>query len=168
VPKLSIALVALHPSEVDKVPWDHDGVVNRERDIVFGDRTKSDETIMLVISEYIDLVKKLIKTARDHGVKQKIIDDLLDQPIATQERMEGLRAVTYRDGVEGAVNIGEIIRIQRKHDEHSVANKIFDFSSNTIKQLLQNGYDDAVEQIKARYGVEYLKSAGMQYDKADI
>jgi predicted acylesterase/phospholipase RssA len=168
VPKLSIALVALHPSEVDKVPWDHDGVVNRERDIVFGDRTKSDETIMLVISEYIGLVKKLIKTATDHGVKQKIIDDLLDQPIATQERMEGLRAVTYRDGVEGAVNIGEIIRIQRKHDEHSIANKIFDFSSNTIAQLLQNGYDDAVEQIKARYGVEYLKAAGMQYDKADI
>jgi len=168
VPKLHVVLIALHPAEVEKVPWDRDGVVNREKDIVFGDRTKADETIMLLISEYVSLAKKLIKIGRDHGVKQKIIDDLLDQPIATQERMEGVRAVMYRDMVEGALNIGEVLRIQRKHDEHSIANKIFDFSSNTIKHLMQNGYDDAVESIKARFGVEKLKAAAMQYNETAI
>jgi hypothetical protein len=168
VPKLNVALIALHPSEVDKVPWDHDGVVNRERDIIFGDKTKADETIMLVISEYMGLAKKLIKIARDHGVKQKIIDDLLDQPIATQERMEEVRAVTYRDAIEGAFNIGEVIRIEKKHDEHSIANKMFDFSLNTIKQLLQEGYDDVVNWGKARFGVEYLKAAGMQYSETEL
>jgi predicted acylesterase/phospholipase RssA len=168
VPKLGVVLIALHPSQVDKVPWDRDGVVNRNADIVFGDRTATDETIMLVISEYIGLVKKFIKAARDHGVKQKVIDDILDQPIATHGRMEGVRAVTYRDGIEGAFNIGEIIRFQRKHDEHSISNKIFDFSSNTIKHLMQNGYDDAVEYINTRFGPEHLKAAGMQYDRTDI
>ncbi|MGH9921916.1 MAG: hypothetical protein ACRD38_04110, partial [Nitrososphaerales archaeon] len=168
VPKLDVMLIALHPSRVDKVPWDRDGVVNRHSDIVFGDRTKTDETIMLILSEYAGLAKKLIKIARDHGVKQKIIDDLLDQPIATQDRLEGVRAVKYRDAIEGAWNIGEIIRIQRKHDDHSIANKIFDFSSNTIKHLLQDGYDDVVDYIKTRFGIEYLEAAGMRYDKIDI
>ena len=51
---------------------------------------------------------------------------------------------------------------ERKHTEHETSKKFFDFSSNTIKQLVQNGYDDVVEFINASFGHEYGKPAGMK------
>ncbi|MCI0559945.1 MAG: patatin-like phospholipase family protein, partial [Nitrososphaera sp.] len=162
VPKLNVVLIGLHPAQVEDVPWDNDGVLNRNSDITYGDRTKQDETIALAISEYVGLAKKIIKVARDHGVSQKVIDDILDQPLANQDRLVGVRAVTYRDGIEGMVNIGSVIRFQRKHDAHSISNKIFDFSSNTIRRLEQNGYDDVVDYIKANFGIQVLEDAGLQ------
>jgi hypothetical protein len=104
----------------------------------------------------------MIKAARDHGVSQKVIDDILDEPIASQERLVGVKAVTYRDGIEGMVNIGNVIRFQRKHDNHSISNKIYDFSSNTIKLLEQNGYDDVVDYVKANFGNQVLEAVGFQ------
>lgn len=43
--------------------------------------------------------------------------------------------------------------------------KIFDFSSNTIKYLIQNGYDDVVEYIGTNFDHQYLKNAGLQQGK---
>ncbi|WP_101476604.1 patatin-like phospholipase family protein [Candidatus Nitrosotalea bavarica] len=166
VPKLNVFQVNLHPARVDKVPWDHDGAVNRNSDISFGDRSKNDETVLLAFQMYSQLVKELIQLAKDHGTTQKMIDELLDRPIPVQERLEGVRATMYRDGVEGAFNIGEIIRVQRKHDDYSVSNKIFDFSSNTIKHLLQDGYNDTVDAVKARFGIEMTKES-IESDKTD-
>jgi predicted acylesterase/phospholipase RssA len=168
IPKLNIVLIGLHPAQVEDVPWDRDGVLNRNSDIVYGDRTKHDETIALVISEYVDFAKKMIKAARDHGVSQKVIDDILDEPIASQERLVGVKAVTYRDGIEGMVNIGNVIRFQRKHDNHSISNKIYDFSSNTIKLLEQNGYDDVVDYVKANFGNQVLEAVGFQSSEPRI
>jgi predicted acylesterase/phospholipase RssA len=162
VPKLNVVLIGLHPAEVEDIPWDRDGVLNRESDIHYGDRTKQDETIALAVSEYAELAKRIIKAARDHGVPQEVIDDILDQPIANQDRLVGVRAVTYRDSIEGMVKIGSVIRFQRRHDAHSISNKIYDFSSNTIKRLEQNGYDDVVDYIKANFGIQALEAAGLQ------
>jgi hypothetical protein len=168
VPKLNIVLIGLHPAQVENVPWDRDGVLNRNSDIVYGDRSKQDETIALVVSEYVEFAKKIIKVAREHGVSQKVIDDLLDQPISNQDRLVGVRAVTYRDGIEGMVNIGSVIRFQRKHDDHSISNKIYDFSSNTIRRLEQNGYDDVVDYVKANFGSQVLAAVGLQTDELRI
>ena len=159
VPKLNVLQINLHPARVDYVPSDHDGTVNRNSDISFGDRSKNDETVLLSFRCIMELIKELIKLAKDNGATQKMIDDLLDRPIPHQERLEGARGTTYRDGVEGAFNIGEIIRIQRKHDDYSISNKIFDFSSNTIKRLIQDGYNDAIDHIETRWGHKYLQEA---------
>jgi hypothetical protein len=167
VPKLNIFQINLHPARVDKVPLDHDGVVNRNADISFGDKSKTDESMLLILQTYGQLVQELIQLAKDHGTTQKMIDDLLDRPLPFQERFEGVRSTNYRDIVEGAFNMGEIIRIQRKHDEHSISNKIFDFSSNTIKHLIHAGYSDALDYAKTRFGIEMVKAAVIQ-DKIDI
>jgi hypothetical protein len=167
VPELSVVQVNLHPIRVDQVPWDHDGVVNRQLDISLGDRTKNDETILLIVQTYMEMVKKLIKIARDEGVKQETIDELLDTPVPVQDRFVGVRGTKYRDAVEGAYNLGEILRIERKHDENSISSKIFDFSSSTIKQLLQSGHDDTVDNIKTYFGSEILKASGIQHNEAD-
>lgn len=165
LPKLGILLINLHPSRIDKIPWDFDGVVNRNIDIVFADKSLRDENVVLLLSDFVDLSKKLIDIAKSHGVKQAIIDDLLDALPASHGRLHGVKPLQYRNLVEGQFNIGEVIRIERKQSEHETSKKIFDFSSNTIKQLLQNGYDDVVEYIDARFGHKYLKAAGIQQGK---
>jgi len=162
MPKLTVFQVNLHPKQIDKIPLDHDGVKNRMSDIIFADRTKNDETILLIIQSYQEMIKKLISTSIENGIKKEIIDKLLDTPLPTQERFVGAMATKYRNFVEGILNIGEVIRIERKHDEYSVSNKIYDFTSNTIKDLIQNGHDDTIDYLKTRFSIEYLKSTGMQ------
>ncbi|HXX05682.1 MAG TPA: hypothetical protein VEJ68_02560, partial [Candidatus Bathyarchaeia archaeon] len=165
IPKLDIVMVNLHPARVNMIPWDHDGAVNRNFDISLGDRSKNDETIILIFQMYTDLIKDLIRMAKDNGATQKMIDDLLDRSVLTQERMEGVRGTIYRDAVDGAFNMGDIMRIQRKHDEYSISNKIFDFSANTIKNLMQDGYNDLVEQAIKWFGIEQIKESGIIFDK---
>jgi hypothetical protein len=41
--------------------------------------------------------------------------------------------------------------LERKNDSHTISNKTFDFSKTTIRQLIQDGYKQAKEQMK---GVE--------------
>ena len=39
------------------------------------------------------------------------------------------------------VSVEQVIRIERKNDAHSIANKTFDFSRTTIKNLIRDGYE---------------------------
>jgi NTE family protein len=88
-------------------------------------------------------------------VKVDIIKDLLDQ----KTRFHGVfqQQGRFRDVLEGRFQIDEIIRVNRKNDEHTISNKIFDFSVETIQLLLKQGYDDALAAAN-----EYLESKGKQ------
>ena len=57
------------------------------------------------------------------------------------------------DILEGRFQIDDIIQVNRKNDEHTISNKIFDFSIETIQLLLKQGYNDALEGFK-----EYTES----------
>jgi NTE family protein len=78
VPKLGIGIINVHPAKQDIIPWDRDGIINRNNDITFSDRTEREQQASLLASDYVDLARKLIKIAKDHGVKDQIINDLLN------------------------------------------------------------------------------------------
>ena len=61
------------------------GVVNRNNDIT-SLTAVGEEEVLLLISDYIDLVRDLIKTAKDNGVKDNIITGLLNQQPSTMVR----------------------------------------------------------------------------------
>ena len=44
------------------------------------------------------------------------------------------------------VSVNQVIRIEHKYDTHTIANKTFDFSSTTIRQLMRDGYEEGLEQ----------------------
>jgi glutamate 5-kinase len=113
---------------------------------------------------YAELVKDLIRVAKENGASQKVIDDLLDRQVTTQERMAGVRGTTYREAIEGAFNMGDIVRIQRKHDKYSISNKIFDFTSRTIQDLLKSGYEDTIDQAIERFGIDQVKASGIKIE----
>ena len=78
VPRLGISVINLHPKKVAEIPTDRDGVVNRNSDIIFSDRTDKEESMFLLASDFVDLIRALIKVAEEHGVKDDMINNLLN------------------------------------------------------------------------------------------
>jgi len=162
LPKLGIVMLNVTPARISKIPWDFDGVINRAIDISLADKTERTEAVSLFLSYLVGLNKKLIDIAKSHGVKQSVIDQLLDERPEGHGKLHSLKPMQYRDLVEGQFNIGEIVRIERQHTENDTSKKIFDFSANTIRQLKEEGYRDVTKFIGKHFGSEYLKAAGMQ------
>jgi NTE family protein len=140
VPTLTVGVINVHPTRQTQIPTDHDGVVDRKNDIAFSDRSHRDEEVLLLVSDYIDLVRDLMRIAKEAGVKDKVITDLLNK----RTKYHGLSSAPRlnKEIIEGRFDIDHIIRIERKNDEHTISDKTFDFSSGTITQLLKDGYAD--------------------------
>jgi len=149
VPRLNIALVNVHPVKQDRIPWDRDGIVNRNGDITFSDRTGRDEQVLLLVSDYVDLARELIRIAKDNGVKDDVINALLDRK--TMNHGLAFRSRKYSDILVGQYEIGKIVRINRKNDEHIISNKIFDFSSKTINMLRETAYNNTLDFSDLEY-----------------
>jgi NTE family protein len=150
VPTLTVAVINVHPTRQTEIPTDHDGVVNRNNDIIFSDRSHRDEEVLLLVSDYIDLVRDVIRIAKENGVKDKAINDLLNQ--RTKYHGISWRPRLNKAMIEGRFDIDHIIRIERKNDEHTISDKTFDFSYGTIMQLLKDGYADVMNFIHTKTG----------------
>jgi predicted acylesterase/phospholipase RssA len=147
VPTLGICVINVHPTQQLEIPIDHDGVVNRNNDITFSDRSHRDEEVLLLISDYIDLVRDLIKIGKENGIKDEVFKELMNRQ--TKYHGQVLKPRKYKEIVEGIFDIAEVVRIERKNDENTISDKTFDFSSGTIENLLQNGYDDTMNAINS-------------------
>jgi NTE family protein len=151
VPRLGICVINLHPKKQKEIPSDRDGVVNRNNDITFSDRTDQEETTLLLISDYVDLIRELLRIAEEKGVDKNIIANLLNRK--TNFHGQFLKPARFQDILEGRFQIDEIIRVNRENDLDTISNKIFDFSSKTINLLLERGYTDAQDGFN-----EYIQS----------
>ena len=105
---------------------------------------------MLLVSDYVDLTKKLIKIAKDHGVKDDIINNLLNSN--TINHGKEMIPRKYSDIVEGQFEIERVVRINRKSDEYTISTKILDFSAKTIKQLREGGYSNSIDLSDVDFG----------------
>jgi NTE family protein len=93
--------------------------------------------VLLLVSDYIELVRDLIRVAKESGAKDEVISNVLNQ--RTKYHGMNLRPRLYNEIVEGRFDINRIIRIERKNDENTISDKTFDFSSGTIISLLKEG-----------------------------
>jgi NTE family protein len=150
VPKLGIGIINVHPSKQDIIPWDHDGIINRKDDIAFSDRTEREQQALLLASDHVDVARKLIKIAKDHGVKDQIIIDLLNSK--TMNHGLAVKPRKYSDILVGQLEIGCIIRVNRKNDENTISNKTFDFSRKTINELRESGYKNTCDLSDVELG----------------
>jgi hypothetical protein len=145
VPKLGVCIFNIHPTRQEEIPMDHDGVLNRNNDIAFSDRSHRDEEVLLLVSDYVELVRELIKIAKGNGVKDEVINNLMNQ--RTTYHGQFLKPRQYKEIVEGRFDISEIVRIERKNNQNTISDKTFDFSAGTVRQLLGEGYKDTIEFI---------------------
>ena len=122
---------------------DHDGVINRNNDITFSDRTEREQEALLLVSDYVDLARGLINIAKNHGAKENIINDLLNSK--TMNHGLAMKPRKYSDILVGQFEIGNIMRVNRKNDQHTISDKVFDFSRKTIQQLKESGYNNTTD-----------------------
>ncbi len=145
VPDLEVYIADLWPSELKEEPisFDLDFVENRKLGIIFGDKTDYDEQVASVVTDYIDLAKKLGNLARRNGISDDEINRILDKKGISLNREGNTRM--YRELLEGRFRITKVVRIDHKDDGNEVANKIFDYSRTTIEKLMKDGYSDTLK-----------------------
>ena len=147
IPRLRYGIINLHPSKQDYLPTDYDGVIDRKNDIIFHDRTLFDENVAILLSDFAALVNSLTKLAEEKGVDREALQKILDEETRVIYLGTGER-IRYNDLLKGRVDVDFVVRLERKNDSHTISNKIFDFSENTIRQLIQDGYNETKEQMK--------------------
>ena len=106
-----------------------------------------DENIAILLSDFAAFAESLIKLAEKKGVSDEELKRLF------AEKTKGVYLATgkklrYEDLLKARVDVDFVVRLERKNDKHTISNKIFDFSETTIKQLIQDGYNEAKEQMK--------------------
>ena len=132
---------------------------DRENDIRFHDKTENDLRMAEVISDYHELSSSLMKLIVDSiekikGLENKNIeiDEVINKLriILNQEQRtlsEKGKPRYYYELLNKKFDIKEIIKVQRKDDKHTISDKIFDFSSKTISNLLREGEKDTLNKI---------------------
>jgi NTE family protein len=147
IPKLRFGIINLHPAKQEYLPSDYDRVVDRKNDIIYHDRTEFDEFVGVLISDYATLAKSLIKLAEENGASKEAVQKILNEKTKAFFLATGKKG-KYDDLVKGRVDVDFVARLERKNDAHTISNKTFDFSKTTVRQLIQDGYEETKEQLK--------------------
>jgi predicted acylesterase/phospholipase RssA len=145
VPLLRAFIINVHPIKQEYLPANYDGVVDRKNDLTYHDRTLFDERMAIMVTDYVNIIKSLIKLANDNKIRKDLVDNILQQQALTRNFMTG-KHFTYADLTEYMVSVDLVVRVERKNDIHTIANKTFDFSNATIRQLIKDGYEEALDQ----------------------
>jgi predicted acylesterase/phospholipase RssA len=145
VPLLRAFIINVHPIKQEHLPANYDGVIDRKNDLTYHDRTLFDERMAIMVTDYVDIIKKLIKLAYDNKIRKELLDNILQHQALSRNFMTG-KHFTYADLTQGMVAVDLVVRVERKNDIHTIANKTFDFSDTTIRQLIKDGYEEALDQ----------------------
>ena len=147
IPRLKFGIINLHPAKQEYLPSDYDRVVDRKNDIIYNDRTEFDEFVAVLVSDYATLAKSLINLAEENGTSKEVLQKILKEKTKAVFPATGKQG-RYDDLVKGRVDVDFVARLERKNDVHTISNKTFDFSKTTIRQLIQEGYEETKEQMK--------------------
>jgi len=93
------------------------------------------------------LAQALLKLAEESGASKKAMRKILN------EKTKGVgfdtrKQLRYEDLLKGKIDVDFVARLKRKNDSHTISNKIFDYTKNTILQLIQDGYEETKDQLK--------------------
>ena len=156
VPNLEVYVINVWPSEERQpTPSDYDRVKDRKNDITYADKTQYDQKVALIITDYIDMVKKLKGLARraidaiddedkeeDKNKKEKLDEELklFSKTIAKSKKRSRVSR-TYADLLNGRFDIKMVKTIERIDDQNDISNKWADFTKESIERLISKGED---------------------------
>jgi NTE family protein len=152
VPNLEVFIVNLYPTlEKEDYPKDPDGINNRVNDVLYHDKTEYDEKVASIVTDYVDLADGLariaVENARDPADMDRKIKEFKQQYPAKSAKRDG-NTRTYADLLDGRFAINRVVKIELSADaRNDIYGKAFEFSSETIENLLRRGYEDAVRAV---------------------
>ena len=130
-----VFMVNLFPHNQEEIPKNMIETWHRARDIMHTDKTDHTVRMSKAISSYLKMLKEM------HDIIMENFDaEKLDEK--SKARFKMIEPKYHKFVVERGAIIKEIIRIERQEDIHFLFEDA-DFSSATIKQLIQHGEKDA-------------------------
>ena len=94
---------------------------------------------------HITFIEKLIDLAQKNGLSGEV-DKIKDEPAKSKNRIGKNRQL--KDTIMGRFKIVKIHRIERDSFKDASALKIYDFSQDTIEELIGQGYQDARKELE--------------------
>ena len=147
-PDLEVYIINLHPSRIDlvNIPKKYDEVKDRNNDILYGDRTYSDQYTASLVTDYIDLVTKIKELAinyikEDSNMKafQMEFERLKTEDANSTSKTLG-EVRKYGDLIKGRFELTKVERIERHYDPcASTSLKTGDITAETIDKLIDEG-----------------------------
>jgi predicted acylesterase/phospholipase RssA len=161
IPNLNLYIVNLHPTKEGKEgdtnyhieEDDYDMIKDRENDIRFHDKTEYDQKVATLVTDLITCIDNMGDLAIDainqsgnkiEGLKKRF-NELLNDKAFSSKRTGEKR--TNQDLIKNRFNLVVEFKIERKDDLDTISNKIFDFSSDTIRRLIKEGMKDTLDYL---------------------
>jgi len=155
VPDLEVYIINVWPSKEKNLPSDYDGVKDRYNDTRYNDKTKYDETVTSLVSDYIHLVKEIRNSAMNvftnENEKEKFvqsIDEILKKPVQSQSKKNIDKPKENNELIFGSVELTKVVRIERQDNKDNISSKYADFTEETINELIYEGERDAKNELR--------------------
>lgn len=154
IPDLDVYIVNVHTSKIDMsiLPEDYDGVKDRHKDILYGDRTSHyAEKMAHLITDYAgfvtqirELVDEAISQVNDENKKREL-HERLEAVLSTKTISKDSKNVVrkYEDLIRDEFNLNLVMRIERTNYINSISYKTGDLTLKTINKLIKEGKCDA-------------------------
>ena len=134
----NIFIVENYPQRIDRLPSNYVEVVNRYKDILFCDKDIESIKMARLVTRHIKLIEKLYE----------IFERQVDHSMLSKHEKNNIQS-EYKDLIEKyGAEIKSVTRIIRSEIESPSILKNSDFSSNTIKDLINQG--ERKTEIKLR------------------
>lgn len=136
----NIFIVENYPQRIDRLPSNFIEVVNRYKDILFCDKDIESIKNAKLVTRHIKLIEKLYD----------IFEQQKDHSILSKEEINDIQN-EYKDLVENyGAEIKSVTRIIRSEIESPSILKNSDFSSRTIRELINQGDSNTEEKLERR------------------
>ena len=153
IPDLEVFVVNLYPAleaKDEPIPKDKDKIEDRMNDIRFHDRSKYDEKVAHLVTDYVDLTRRLIKLVRETGkVSEKQLNEVLGVTGESTTRDVKKRR-NFLSLIEDKFLV-KVYRIDRQDDKDTINGKASDFTPTTLENLYRQGIEDAEKWYEEIY-----------------
>lgn len=145
----NIFIVENYSRKIDRLPSNMTEVLDRAKDIMFSDKTQHSIKMTKVMTRQIRLIEKLYgyfeKSEDMNTLKNSNMNggEFISNDEIDTIRKE-YRKLVYNRGAE----ILSVIRILRNRIENPHVSKNADFSVKTVKRLIEEGEQNALQSIK--------------------
>lgn len=133
----NVFIVENYPQKIDRLPSNMIEVINRYKDILFCDKDMYNIQLSKLITRHINLIEKLYDVFEKHTDKNKI------DPKEIKEIEKEYNNIIENYGAE----IKSVTRITRSELESPTMLKNADFSTKTIKKLIEQGERATLEKM---------------------
>jgi NTE family protein len=137
----NIFIVENYPQRIDRLPSNFIEVVNRYKDILFCDKDIKNIKNAKLVTRHIKLIEKL------YDIFDKQVDHSL---LLSKQEIKDIKS-EYKDLIENyGAEIKSVTRIIRSEIESPSILKNSDFSSRTIRELIDQGESKTEEKLEKR------------------